>query len=343
MFELTQHAEKEIVDATLLCDQKGNLNPAAIGYAKKPIILGNLKGHFMRKKKWNNWYIFGDDILFATSIIHLDYAVICSVRFLEYETQRFCEKIVTIPLGKKLKMPERVLETVHLNNEELKLQLLFSNGETHMTVTIPNFEGDLLHADLVIKHQVEDESLNVVVPWNRQTFHLTAKHLSLPVNGYVKLDSKSYTFNEEDCFAVLDFGRGVWPRNTAWNRAMASQKCRGHRIGLNLGGLWTDGTGMTENAFFLDGKLHKIHEDVIFHYNKSDYMKPWQIHTRFTDDVQLSFTPFFEREDSKDLKLVTSSLHHMVGYYNGQIRLENGRFMKIQQMLGTVEEHIAKW
>ena len=38
----------------------------------------------------------------------------------------------------------------------------------------------------------------------------------------------------------------------------------GRRIGLNFGGKWTDGTGMTENAVFVDGVMTKMHEDVIF-------------------------------------------------------------------------------
>ena len=343
MFELTQHAEKEIVEATLLCDQKGNLNPAAIGYARKPIIQCNLKGHFMRKKKWNYWCVFGDDIMFSATISHLDYAAVCFVYFLEYETQRYFEKTVTIPLGTRLKMPENVLETISLNNSDMKLQILYSQGETQMTVTIPDFDDELLHADLTIKHPEDDDSLNVVIPWNRQTFQFTAKHHSLPANGYVKIGDKRYSFNEEDCFAVLDYGRGVWPRKAIWNWGMASQSFGSHRIGLNFGGQWTDGTGMTENAIFIDGKMQKIHEDVIFKYDPKIFMLPWHIHTKFTDDVHLTFTPFFEREATTDAKLVKSTVHQMVGYYDGRIRLENGKMLPVQQLLGTIEEHIAKW
>lgn len=33
-------------------------------------------------------------------------------------------------------------------------------------------------------------------------------------------------------------------------------------VGLvNLGGKWTDGTGMNENGFVIDGQLTKIHEE----------------------------------------------------------------------------------
>ena len=240
-------------------------------------------------------------------------------------------------------MPENVLETISLNNSDMKVQILYSQGETQMTVTIPDFDDELLHADLTIKHPESDDSLNVVIPWNRQTFQFTAKHHSLPTSGYVKIGDKRYNFNEEDCFAVLDYGRGIWPREAVWNWAMASQSCGNHRIAINFGGQWTDGTGMTENALFIDGKMQKIHEDVIFKYNSQDFMQPWHIHTKFTDDVHLTFTPFFEREASTDVKLVKSKVHQMVGYYDGRIRLEDGSIMPIQQLLGTIEEHVAKW
>ena len=102
---MRQHAEKEIIQPTSLCDKKGNLNPEAIGFARTPIVDCNLTGHFMRKKKWNYWCVFGEEILFSATISHLDYAAVCFVYFLEYETQRYFEKTITIPLGAKAKMP----------------------------------------------------------------------------------------------------------------------------------------------------------------------------------------------------------------------------------------------
>jgi hypothetical protein len=53
MQKVQQHAEREIFAPIALCDSKGNLNPAAIGFSRKPLIDSNLSGHFMRKKKWN--------------------------------------------------------------------------------------------------------------------------------------------------------------------------------------------------------------------------------------------------------------------------------------------------
>lgn len=340
---MKQHAENEILQPTPLCDKKGNLNPAAIGYAKQPLIQCNLSGHFMRKKKWNYWCVYGEDILFSATISHLDYAVVCFVYVLEYETQRFYEKTTTLLLGNKIKMPEHVLESLKFSNSEMSIRMTYLNNETHLSVAIPNFDNETLHAELTIHHPNDDESLNVVVPWNRQTFQFTAKHHTLPTTGIVKIGDKRFVFNEEESFAVLDYGRGVWPRSATWNWGMASQRVRDKRIGLNFGGKWTDGTGMTENAVFVNGKMTKIHEDILFNYDRNNFMKPWEITTKFSDQIQLTFSPFFERIATTDAKFIASEVHQMFGYYNGKVYLENGDLLTVKQLLGSVEEHIAKW
>ncbi len=83
--------------------KKGNLNPASIGFARKPLINSNLSGHMMRKKKWNYWCVYGDEILFSATISHLDYAAVCFVYFLEYETQRYFEKNNHYSIGWQIK------------------------------------------------------------------------------------------------------------------------------------------------------------------------------------------------------------------------------------------------
>lgn len=338
-----QHVERELTEYVKLCDAKGQLNPNAIGYAKKPIIECNLTGNFMRKKKWNYWCVFGDEIVFSATICHLDYAALCFVYFLNYETQRFFEKTVMVPYSRNLRLSENVLDSSHFHTSEIFVHSTFEKGNSRLVVSIPDFDGEKLHASLSIAHPAEMESLNVVVPWNRQTFQFTAKHHTLPTNGTVQVGPTRYDFDEMDSFSVLDYGRGVWPRTTVWNWGMASQRSLGKVIGLNFGGKWTDGTGMTENAFFVNGRMTKISEDVIFRYDEKDFKKPWLIHTKLTDDVKLTFTPFYERVSKSDARLVKSEVHQLFGYYNGYVRYADGKKLKIHQLLGSAEEHYAKW
>lgn len=338
-----QHVEREITENVKLCDAKGQLNPEAIGYARKPLIESNLKGNFMRKKKWNYWCVFGDEIMFSATISQMDYATVCFVYFLNYETQRFFEKTVVIPLTRRHRFSEKVLDSCHFRHVDMSLQFTYEDNITHLLVDIDDFDGEPFQADLKVHHPETHDSLNVVIPRNRQTFQFTGKHHSLPTSGVVNVGKQQFHFDPEDSFAVLDYGRGVWPRESSWNWAMASQKSHGRSIGLNFGGKWTDGTGMTENAFFVNGKMTKIHEDVLFRYNEENYMEPWLIHTKFSDDVKLTFSPFFERVATTNLKLVKSEVHQLFGYYNGYVRYPNGKEVKILQLLGAVEEHYVKW
>ena len=124
---------------------------------------------------------------------------------------------------------------------------------------------------------------------------------------------------------------------------MASQRLGGRRIGLNFGGIWTDGTGMTENAVFIDGAMTKIHEDVLFTYDPKNFMSPWKIRTKFSNTVDMTFTPFFERVSNTDVKVVRTKVHQLVGYFDGKVILPDHSTLHIRQMLGCSEEHIAKW
>lgn len=338
-----QHVERELMNPVLLCDAKGQLNPEAIGFARRPFIQSNLTKNFMRKKKWNYWSVFGEEILFSTMISHLDYVAVCFVYLLNYDTQRFFEKQIIIPTGRGVKMPENVLEDVVLNHHQMKIQLLYAEDETTLSVQIQDFDGETLHAELDIYHPPEDESLNVVVPTNRNIFQFTAKHHILPTTGFVKLGDKEYSFNADYSFAILDYGRGIPPRKTQSNWAMASQRLGHRRIGLNFGGQWTDGTGMTENAIFIEGKMIKIHEDVIFSQNINDCKQPWTIQSKFSDYVNLTFTPFFTRTTKTNIRLFHSEVQQLVGYFDGYIHLPEHPPLHIRQMLGCVDEQIAKW
>lgn len=335
-----QHEERELMESVPLCDSKGLLNPESIGFARSPLVVSNLKGQFMKKKRWNYWCIYGEDLLFSTTIVHLDHKAICQIYILDYETQRFYEKHLTLPLGRRIKMPEEPLDSIKFIHDQLTVQFVHLQGETHLSVTIPDFDNEVLHADLHIIHPDKDESLNVVIPKSRDTFHFTSKHAILPTGGFVKIGERRYDFNPYYSFAIHDFGRGVWSSMAEWNWGMASQRTGGKRVGLNLGGGWTDGTGLTENAVFVEGTMYKIHEDVLFTGDNENPLNPWQIRTKFSDDVSLTFKPFFQRQTLDQYFIRKMSVSQMIGYYHGKLRLPNDQVLPIRQMLGSISQRI---
>lgn len=334
--------EREITQPVNLSLADGMLNPDSIGWARKPIITSNVRGQFLRKKKWNYWCVFGKEALFSATISNLDYATVCFVYFLEYETKRFIEKTILIPLDRKTNMPENVQETVEVSHKLMHLSFISSEKETLLKISANDFHGQYLAADIAISYPDELDSLNVVVPWSESKFQFTAKHHCLPAKGYFTVGEKTYTFNPETDFAVLDYGRGIWPYESTWNWGMASGKQNDDTIGLNIGGKWTDNTGSTENAVILNGTLYKISEDLTFSFDPHDYMKDWHVSSP-SGNVDLTFVPFFERIAKTDLKIIQSEVHQIVGHYYGTITLDHGNKIEFDHFLGCIEDHYAKW
>ncbi len=337
---MTSNNEREITEPVLLCDENGRLNKESIGWARKPLITSNLSGHYMRKKKWNYWCVFGKEVMFSATISHLDYAVVCFVYFLEYETNNFYEKTFLVPFGKNYTMPEEVQDSVEAIHKDMGLFFIWNKDHVTLKASSTDFGGEELKADIKINYPENLDTLNVVVPWSDDKFQFTAKQHCLPAEGSFSVGDKTWTFNPESDFAVLDYGRGVWPRKSTWNWGMASGRQGQDVIGLNFGGQWTDHTGSTENAVILNGNITKISEDVTFIYNSNDYMKPWGIQS---DSVRLTFKPFSERTAKSNVLVVKSEVHQVVGHYYGEVSLNNDETLVVDGLLGCIEEHNAKW
>jgi hypothetical protein len=159
----------------------------------------------------------------------------------------------------------------------------------------------------------------------------------------VSLGGQSYQLPAGAAFACLDYGRGVWPYRSVWNWGSASGRSGGHLVGLNLGGKWTDGTGVTENALCVDGRLTKIGEDLRWEYDRGDWMKPWHIATPASDRIDLDFRPSTERTARFDLLAIRSEVHQLFGHYAGTIATEGGRRVPVEGLYGWAEEHRGRW
>src|SRR5574337_122618 len=93
------------------------------------------------------------------------------------------------------------------------------------------------------------------------------------------------------CHGVQDFGRGIWPYRSWWNWGVSTGVQDGQRIGINMGPKWTTGTGSNENAICLDGRLHKVMEDLQWRYDPRAPERPWHVRSTHSDVVDLTMRP----------------------------------------------------
>lgn len=326
-----------------LCTPEGRLNREAVGWSPHPLHQCNLKGSWGRKKKWNYWCVTSETHLFSVTISTLDYAGLGFVYLLDFETGKFHEQTVTVPLATGMAMPETVEADVVFSNPRLSLDFRQEAEGVRLTAASPDFGGNPLRAEILVSYPADHETLSVVVPWDDRRFQYTSKHNTLPARGTVEAFGDTIGFDGADAFACLDFGRGIWPYSSFWNWAAGSGRTDGRTIGLNFGAGWTDNTGSTENGICIDGRLTKIGEDMVWEYDSRDFMKPWRLRTSHSDLVDLTFKPFYERVALSNLLLIRSEVHQCIGRFEGRVKTAGGETVEVRDVVGWAEEHHARW
>lgn len=338
---MTPTHERELTSPVALCDGEGRLLRESVGWSRSPLHTCNLPATLPRKERWNYWAVNDNRFFFSATVADIDLVALAFAYYYDRETRDFAEKTVLAAPG-SIPLAPAVAGNAILDTPAMRVAITDEATGTRIRVDAADFRGAPLHADIVVERPAGHETLNVVIPWNETQFQFTSKQNTLPARGTVTIGERRHELGD-DAYACLDFGRGVWPEQTLWNWGAASGMQSGRLVGLNLGGQWTDGTGMTENGICIDGKLTKIGEDVRFTYDRARLMEPWQIASASSDRIALTFTPEYERIAKAENETYLSEVHQMFGRYDGVITDATGEPIAISNLWGWIEDHIARW
>jgi len=323
--------------------QDGRLNPECAGWSRRALQVSNLRGAWPRKKRWNYWCIVTPDFLFSVTLSNIDYLGLAFAYMLDFKSKLFIEQTSMAVLGRGCDLPETVEGSAHFHDKEMDLS--FSDDGHFIVINLQsaNFKGKKLDARIHLERPERTESINVMIPWNDEQYHFTSKQNCLPAGGTVQVGDRTYTLDPGRDFGCLDFGRGIWKYRTFWNWSSFSTRVGADEVGINLGAGWTEGSGATENGLLINGRVEKLSEDVIFEYDPAHFMEPWKLHTAFSNQVNLVFTPFYERVAKTDLWILRSEAHQMIGSFSGKINSLDGRSFHVQDVIGWAEDHQARW
>ena len=161
-----------------------------------------------------------------------------------------------------------------------------------------------------------------------------------PARGTVTVDGTVYDLPAGESWAVLDHGRGRWPYDITWNWGAGSGRYQGSVIGIQVGGKWTDGTGATENAFFIDGRMHKIHEDLTWEYDQADFLRPWSVRGGGLD---ARFVPFYDRVARTNLGIIAAATDQCFGVWSGAFTTAGGEVIPFDGVEGWAEHVHNRW
>lgn len=323
--------ESEITEPVDLCGPDGRLNPAAVGWSRRPLHRSNLSG-WGRNKRWEYWGVITPRHVLGLVVSSLDYAGVSGLYLLDRTTGRETVVDVVTPLARGVVLGEHAgAGLASTRSKKLTIEIEQRREATSLGVTSEEVTVDL-QSPLPLSH----EALGVVVPWSSRRFQYTLKDVARPVSGRLVVQGEEYEVDPSASWAVLDHGRGRWPYAMTWNWAAGSGEGRG----VQLGGKWTDGTGMTENALLVEGRIHKIGQDLRWEYDRTDWLRPWRI---VGERVDVRLKPFHERVARTNLGIIFNETHQCFGHFSGWAQTDDGERVDLDGLIGWAEEARNRW
>lgn len=332
--------ERELTHRVALTLPSGRLNPAAVGWTRHPLHdtsgIGRGAHAWGRNKRWEYWAFTSPEVIAAVTVATLDYATMSQVWVLDRRTGEETDRSAVTPLSRGVHLPASIGDgpsTAHVPGIDVRIEE--EAGGTRIRADTARVSIDVL-AERPPGH----EAMGVVVPWSRTRFQYTVKDVARPAIGTVTVDGAAHALPPGESWAVLDHGRGRWPYSMRWHWGAASGIERGRRLGLQLGGLWTRGTGSTENAVSIDGRLHKLGDELDWRFDAGDWLAPWSI---TGPRVDLRFQPFHDRFARTALGVIHSETHQCFGHYRGTVIDDGGEVVAVESLLGWAEYVTNRW
>jgi hypothetical protein len=203
---------------------------------------------------------------------------------------------------------------------------------------IPKFGHHLsLRGELVLSEPPAAESLVTNLPWRggKKAFRYSRRSPWYTVEGVIQFGTAGLNFTKGNAWGIFDWNRGVRPPVDARYWASACGSAEGRLVGFSVGYGSADSSAGTENAFFVDGKLHKL-DQVTFNIPPSNWLLPW----RFTSNdnrLEMTFTPHQERIERNRLFFYSATRRQVCGFFSGRALLDDGSLMEFQNLTGFAE------
>lgn len=339
--------QDEITESGLLLNNKGSLKNT--GWSRKPLLKynrENLGKSWFRTKEWDYYAIINPDYAITFTITDLGIMGLYSIVWLDFKDQKFIpdEESKFFTKG-KTNLPLSPLQgDVKYTGENLQMEFLKKDSTRTIEFDFPAFsKNEGIKGKFELFQDPEMESLTIATPWKDKPkcFYYNTKINCMPVEGKVVLGNKIFTFNKENSFAVLDWGRGIWPYSDTWYWGSASGKSGKALVGFNIGYGFGDTSAASENIFYYNSVGHKL-DQVTFHFNPKNFLEPWKF-TSNDGRFEMEFEPIIDRNSVVNLLIFKSIQHQVFGYFSGEVILDDGRTIRIEKLLGFAEVVKNRW
>lgn len=344
---MSQH---EITERGSLLNADGSLREP--GWSRGLLLdyrRGEVKAKSHRIKEWDYYLIYNDSFGVALTVADNSYMSLVSASLLDFGKpwEQTTSIMGIFPMG-KLKLPESSAAGVtQYSSKKGEFRFETDGGVRRLSCRIHRFKDKKpFSADIVLTDEPRD-SMVIATPFaeKKTAFYYNQKIIGMRAEGRAEFDGRTYTFEPENSFGLLDWGRGVWTYRNTWYWGGAQGLVNGENFGFNIGYGFGDTSAASENMVFYKGVAHKLGRltfGIPQKKGRDDFMSPWHIES---DDGRfvMEFAPVIDRASKTDVLLICSDQHQIFGRFSGAAVLDDGTRLEIKDLMGFAEKVYNKW
>lgn len=304
---------------------------------------GTARGALARRFRFHQFQFLGglsEQLVFGCAIV--DTRVVGSAFVYCYDpaTRRRVERSVKRPLGLGMRgsdAPETGTTSFTAGGTRVTMTATAEPRERRLVV-----EAGAVAIDAVFSEETPPmEPMRLCTRAGATGWVYARKTAGVGVRGTLRWDDRTFDLGALGLFGHHDWSAGFMRRETFWNwGCLAGRAADGRVAGLNVS-CGVNETGVTENCFWVDGRLHKV-DTVSFDYDQRDLMRPWRLRSG-DGRVDLVFTPEGMHVERVNAVLLATNFHQLFGRFTGTLTTVAGDRVAIERMLGFCEDHYAKW
>ena len=250
------------------------------------------------------------------------------------------------PLG-RFKLPlDSETGSVKIREKKTLLDfVVMPGGARIIKIDYPRFGHQrYLRGELVLTRAFPDaQSIVTVSPWRRERYAFRYFRCSpwFIAEGVIQFGSTDIYFTKDNAWAIYDWKREARPKRDTRYWAAACGIADGRLAGFNIGYGLVDASAGTENAFFLDGKIHKL-DQVTFHIPPTNWLEEWKF-TSNDKRLEMTFTPLQERKEHRRLLFHSVKSHQVCGTFSGRVTLDDGSTTAFWNISGFAERRRTRF
>jgi hypothetical protein len=341
-------AEHEITQPGDLLAEGGTLREA--GWARRQLLRYDraLVAEPGRLREWDFFTLMDDEVVVNISVSNLGILSIVTVALIDLRDQTTYSAAYLPAAADRFDLSSAAsgdTQVTRAQDGRAVVDFRTTPGERSLRFDLPeSLLGAAARGDLTLFQDPGSDYLSLATPFAEDPhgFFFEQKIPGMKVAGVITVGPVEHAFVPARSYAVMDWGRGVWPHEVLWRWGGGFQDAGGRSVAFNLGNGFGDMRRASENLFLAGGRGYKL-GPVDWTYDAAHPLAPWTFADR-AGRLALRLTPLYHEPGGFSLGgAYSQQIDKVYGHYSGTVILSDGSRLELHDVLGFAEEVQLRW